>query len=95
MSNSASASQMNGEHFAKTTGYEYYADVAAKLQAEGADGLTDFFMELQVYGTPQQCYDRIKYIYDQSQCCGSINAFKFGGMPYENARAACACLRKK
>ena len=87
--------EMTGEHFAKTTGYEYYADVAAKLQAEGADGLTDFFMELQVYGTPQQCYDRIKYIYDQSHCCGSINAFKFGGMPYEDARASMRLFAKE
>ena len=30
-------------------GYECYADVASMLQAEGADGLTDFFMELQGY----------------------------------------------
>ena len=67
-------------------GYECYADVASTLQAEGADGLTDFFMELQVYGTPQQCYDRIKHIHEQSQCCASINAFKFGGMPFRIAR---------
>ena len=80
--------EFTGAHFAKTTGYEYYADVAAKLQAEGADGLTDFFMELQVYGTPQQCYDRIKYIHEQSDCCASINAFKFGGMPFEDAQSS-------
>ena len=54
----------------------------------GADGLTDFFMELQVYGTPQQCYDRIKHIHEQSQCCASINAFKFGGRPFEDAQAS-------
>ncbi len=77
--------EFTGEHFAKTTGYEYYADVATTLRAEGADGLTDFFMELQVYGTPQQCCDRIKHIYEQSQCCASVNAFKFGGMPFDEA----------
>lgn len=78
--------ELTGEHFAKTTGYEYYANVAAKLQAEGADGLTDFFMELQVYGTPQQCYDRIKSIHEKTDCCASIGAFKFGGMPFEESR---------
>jgi alkanesulfonate monooxygenase SsuD/methylene tetrahydromethanopterin reductase-like flavin-dependent oxidoreductase (luciferase family) len=87
--------EMNGEHFANTTGYEYYANVAAKLQAEGADGLTDFFMDLQVYGTPQQCYDRIKDIYDKSHRCGSISAFKFGGMPYEEARASMRLFAKE
>ena len=87
--------EFTGEHFAKTTGYEYYADVASKLQAEGADGLTDFFMELQVYGTPQQCYDRIKYIYEQSECCASINAFKFGGMPYDDAQASMRLFAKE
>jgi len=87
--------EFTGEHFAKTTGYEYYADVASKLQAEGADGLTEFFMELQIYGTPQQCYDRVKHIYEQSHCCASINAFKFGGMPYEDARASMRLFAKE
>lgn len=80
--------EFTGEHFAKTTGYEYYAEVASKLQAEGADGLTDFFMELQVYGTPQQCYDRIEAIHANSDCCASINAFKFGGMTYDESLAS-------
>lgn len=80
--------EFTGAHFASTTGYEYYAGVAAKLRSEGADGLTEFFMELQVYGTPQQCYDRIEDIYRQSNCCGSIHAFKFGGMPFDEARAS-------
>lgn len=86
--------EFTGEHFAKTTGYEYYADVATTLQKEGADGLTDFFMELQVYGTPQQCYDRIKHIYEQSQCCASVNAFKFGGMPFDEAQASMRLFAK-
>ena len=80
--------ELTGAHFATTVGYEYYADVAARLRAEGADGYTEFFMELQVYGTPQQCYDRIANIHAQSDCCGSISAFKFGGMPYADARAS-------
>ena len=52
-------------------------------------------MELQVYGTPQQCYDRIKYIYEQSECCASINAFKFGGMPYDDAQASMRLFAKE
>jgi alkanesulfonate monooxygenase SsuD/methylene tetrahydromethanopterin reductase-like flavin-dependent oxidoreductase (luciferase family) len=77
--------EFTGDHFAKTSGYEYYAEVAQKLQAEGADGLTEFFMELQVYGTPQQCYDRVKNIHGHTDCCASIHAFSFGGMPYEES----------
>lgn len=87
--------EFTGEHFAKTTGYEYYADVATTLRQEGTDGLTDFFMELQVYGTPQQCYDRIKHIYEQSQCCASVNAFKFGGMPFDEAQASMRLFAKE
>lgn len=87
--------EFTGEHFAKTTGYEYYADVATTLRQEGADGLTDFFMELQGYGTPQQCYDRIKHIYEQSQCCASVNAFKFGGMPFDEAQASMRLFAKE
>jgi hypothetical protein len=39
-------------------------------------------MELQVYGTPQQCFDRIAAIHAKTDRYASIGAFKFGGMPY-------------
>lgn len=43
----------------------------------------------------QQCYDRLKYIYEQSQCYASIKALKFGGMPYEDAHASMHLFTKE
>ena len=62
-----------------------------KLPAEGADGLTEFFTELQVYSTPLQCYDRMQDSHEKSDC-GSINARKFGGMPHNETRASMRLL---
>lgn len=52
-------------------------------------------MQFSVYGTPQQCYDHIRHIYEQSHCCASINAFKFGGMPFEDAQASLRLFAKE
>ena len=51
--------QLAGDHFAKTKGYEYYGKMSESLNKHGEQSGVDFFVDLQVYGTPEQCYEKI------------------------------------
>ena len=51
--------EMNSNHFATTKGYEYYGKMAEKIQQYGTDTVIDYFMNLQVWGTPDQVYAAI------------------------------------
>src|SRR5947207_1508044 len=49
-----------GDHLKRTKGYEYYGGFSDRLsQAGGADAATQFFMDLQIWGTPRQCYEKV------------------------------------
>src|SRR5436305_1538945 len=51
--------QFAGDHLAKTKGYEYYGKMADKIAQYGTDKVIDYFLGLQVWGTPEQCYGKI------------------------------------
>jgi alkanesulfonate monooxygenase SsuD/methylene tetrahydromethanopterin reductase-like flavin-dependent oxidoreductase (luciferase family) len=50
---------LSGDHFAATKGYEYYDKMAQMLKKYGEQPGRDFFVDLQVAGTPDQCFDKI------------------------------------
>ena len=73
--------EFGGAHFAKTKGYEFYAQMS---QAE-PDQMTQMYLDLQVWGTPKMCIDRIR------QTCGRMKSnqfttvFSYAGMPFADA----------
>jgi alkanesulfonate monooxygenase SsuD/methylene tetrahydromethanopterin reductase-like flavin-dependent oxidoreductase (luciferase family) len=77
--------QFAGDHLGKTKGYEYYGKMADKIHQYGADSVTDFFMNLQVWGTPEQCYERVLDIRERIGNNHYIGVFSYAGMPYEEA----------
>jgi alkanesulfonate monooxygenase SsuD/methylene tetrahydromethanopterin reductase-like flavin-dependent oxidoreductase (luciferase family) len=76
---------LDGAHFAQTKGYEYYGKMASQIEKAGADGTVEFFVNLQVWGTPEQCYDKILDIRSKVGCDAFNGVFSYGGMPYEEA----------
>jgi alkanesulfonate monooxygenase SsuD/methylene tetrahydromethanopterin reductase-like flavin-dependent oxidoreductase (luciferase family) len=74
-----------GEHFAKTKGYEYYGKMAEQVSKAGIDGVTDFFLNLQVWGTPEQCVEKVYDIQSKVGCDAFTGVFCYGGMPYDEA----------
>jgi len=76
---------LGGEHFAKTKGYEYYGKMAEQVSRTGAEGTSEFFMNLQVWGTPEQCFEKILDIRAKVGCHAFTGVFCYGGMPYEEA----------
>jgi alkanesulfonate monooxygenase SsuD/methylene tetrahydromethanopterin reductase-like flavin-dependent oxidoreductase (luciferase family) len=73
------------DHLAKTKGYEYYGKMADKIQTYGADSVTDFFVDLQVSGTPEQCYEQILDVRRRVGNEHFVGVFSYAGMPYDEA----------
>ena len=73
------------DHLAKTKGYEYYGKMAEKIATYGASTVTDFFTNLQVWGTPEQCYAKILDIRDRVGNETFVGVFSYAGMPYDAA----------
>lgn len=78
--------EMFGDHFQKTKGYEYYKRLPEAISDIGIDGMAEFFMSLQTWGTPEMCYEKIKEVHAKTDCCGITGVFSYAGMPYDMAQ---------
>jgi alkanesulfonate monooxygenase SsuD/methylene tetrahydromethanopterin reductase-like flavin-dependent oxidoreductase (luciferase family) len=74
-----------GDHLAKTKGYEYYGKMSDKIATYGTDTVIDFFVDLQVSGTPEQCYKRILDVRERVGAEAFVGVFSYAGMPYDEA----------
>jgi len=77
--------QFAGDHLGKTRGYEYYGKMTEKIAQYGTDKVIDFFLGLQVWGTPEQCYARIMDVRDRVDNEAFVGVFSYAGMPYDEA----------
>lgn len=73
------------DHLKGTKGYEYYGNVTEKLVKYGDDQVMDFFLNLQVWGTPEQCYEKIMEIHRRIGNDTYIGVFSYAGMPHREA----------
>lgn len=78
--------EFDNEGLADIKGYEYYGGLSKNIKKHGIDSFVNFLADLQVWGTPQQVYDRILDYKERTDCGGVINAFSFGGMPHDLAK---------
>lgn len=80
--------ELIGDHLTKMRGYESYKPVQEMTSAPGGlDAMVDFFLGLQVWGTPEQCYDRIVDIQNRTGAEAFTGIFSYGAMPYDLAEA--------
>jgi len=75
--------ELAGRHFRGTAGYEYYDRMSETLQEHGTDEALKFFVDLQVWGTPEQCVEKIRWIRSIVAADTFIGVFRYGGMPAE------------
>lgn len=75
-----------GDHLKKTGGYEYYGEMQNKLAKLGSKDFMNFFVDLQVWGTPEQCYERIMKIHQTVNNSGFTAVLNYGTMPADEAR---------
>src|SRR6059036_1978875 len=74
-----------GDHLAHTKGYEYYGKMAEKIAQYGTDKVIDYFMNLQVWGTPEQCYEKILDVRGRVGNDTFVGVFSYAGMDYGEA----------
>jgi alkanesulfonate monooxygenase SsuD/methylene tetrahydromethanopterin reductase-like flavin-dependent oxidoreductase (luciferase family) len=77
--------QFAGDHLKTMKGYEYYGKFSEKIATYGTEGVIDFFVDLQVSGTPEQCYDKILDIRRRVSNDHFVGVFSYAGMPYDEA----------
>lgn len=77
--------ELGGGHFATTRGYEYYGKMSDTINKYGSEEAVRFFVDLHVWGTPEQCFERILDIRAKVGCDRFMGAFGYGGMPSDEA----------
>ena len=70
------------ESFAGTKGYEHYANISAEMAKEGPDRVVEDFIDVQVWGTPAQCMEKIVWLRELVGSETFLPVFGYGGMPY-------------
>lgn len=79
------------EHFHAAGGYEYYArgaEVLRELGAPGRELAREHFARAHVFGTPEQCTEKLRSIRRMTDADELVCAFRCGGMPVERAEAS-------
>ncbi len=83
------------DHLAKTKGYEYYGKMTDKIHTYGQDKIIDFFVDLQVWGTPEQCYEKILDIQRRTGNTHYVGVFSYAGMPEDEAERSLHLFARK
>jgi len=77
-----------GTHLLNMKGYEAYKQMQEMANTPGGvDALVDFFLNLQVWGTPEMCYEKILDIQRRTGAEAYNGIFSYGGMPFDLAEA--------
>jgi hypothetical protein len=57
----------------------------ADLPQYGTDTMIEYFMNLQVWGTLEECYEKIPDVNARTGNSHFVGVFSYAGMPYEEA----------
>ena len=87
--------EFRSDHLKTTKGYEYYGKFTEKIQQYGDGDVKDFFVDLQVWGTPEQCYQKILDIRGRTAHDSFLAAFSFGGLPYDEVEQSMRLFAKE
>ena len=78
--------ELVGDHLKGQRGYESYARMQEIASSEGGvDAMVEFFMGLQVWGTPEQCFEKALDIHKRVNNDHFVGVFSYSGMPHEEA----------
>ena len=75
----------DAEHFKEAKGYEFYEKIANTFHHVSLSEFTEFFAKPQVWGTPDQCIERLQHIRATTSAADFVLVFRYGGMPIEFA----------
>ena len=81
------------ERFAKTKGYEQYAKLSSSITDQ--ESVIEKSARPQAWGTPDQVFDRLKRIREQTSADEFVLNVKFGTMPAEQAERSLRLFAKE
>ncbi|MCH8800296.1 MAG: LLM class flavin-dependent oxidoreductase [Chloroflexi bacterium] len=87
--------EFHSDHLKTTKGYEYYGKFTEKIEQYGDQNVSDFFLNLQVWGTPDQCYEKIMSTRGRTGSESFLAAFSYGGMPYDEVEKSMRLFAKE
>lgn len=86
--------EMAGDHLKSTKGYETYAAMQDHVN-KNIEDVVKFFMSIQVWGTPEKCYETIKEFTQRTGSGAYTGVFSYAGMPYEQAESSLRLFAKE
>ena len=72
--------EFQNQEFANIEGYEYYAGLAKNIAKHGLENFNGFLADLQVWGSPDECVQKILENVERCNAGGLIVQTRFGGM---------------
>jgi alkanesulfonate monooxygenase SsuD/methylene tetrahydromethanopterin reductase-like flavin-dependent oxidoreductase (luciferase family) len=75
--------QFGNAEFAQIPGYEYYGGLAKNIAKHGMEKFNGFLADLQVWGTPDEVYEKLENMVATFDIGGFIVYTQYGDMPYE------------
>lgn len=86
--------EMAGDHLKNIKGYETYGAMQEHVSKSVEDAIK-FFMSIQVWGTPEKCYETIKDFTGRTGAGSYNGVFSYGGMPYEDVEKSLRLFAKE
>ena len=84
--------ELASDHFRDAKGYEEYASNIEAIRAIGAEGMAKSYLNVQVWGTPDQILERLD---ERRRIIGDFDlnlCFRYAGMPYAVAEQSMRCF---
>ncbi len=86
--------EMAGDHLKKTKGYETYAAMQDHV-TKNIEDVVKFFMSIQVWGTPEKCFETIKNFTERTGAGAYTGVFSYAGMPHAEAEKSLRLFAKE
>lgn len=78
--------QFGNKEFAEIEGYEYYGALAKSVEKNGIDKFNEFLADLQIWGRPEEVYEKLAEMQKRFDVGQFIIYTQFGDMPFEVGR---------
>ena len=72
-------------HFKQAKGYEFYELFENTLKKKSREEIGEFNSRPQIFGSPEECLDKVRYIQRMTSAEELVLNFRFGGMPIGQA----------
>ena len=75
----------DADHFKAAGGYDFYAKMAEARKRVGEEKVVEIFARHQVWGTPEQCIEKLRHIRATTDAAEFVGVFTYGDLPVELA----------